>query len=69
MKVYQGISGGIYHVADKRLGRGGEGSVHEIENFRGMLLRFSRRISEMQQEKKNFVRWCKTQFLKKCLSV
>ena len=35
MKVYQGISGGIYHVADKRLGRGGEGSVHEIENFPG----------------------------------
>ena len=41
----------------------------KLKIFRGMLLRFSRRISEMQQEKKNFVRWCKTQFLKKCLSV
>ncbi len=33
MKVYQGISGAIYEVADKRLGRGGEGSVHKIENY------------------------------------
>lgn len=35
MKIYQGISGGIYNISDKCIGRGGEGSIHEIENFPG----------------------------------
>ena len=53
MKVYQGISGAIYEVADKRLGRGGEGSVHKIENYP----EHSKKISVIRLEKKNYARW------------
>lgn len=53
---YRGVNGAVYKVNKDRIARGGEGSIHEIQNMHEYVAKIFKRINVIRNGKRKFAK-------------